>query len=107
WSVVIIAILYMTMNLCVIAVIPWQEAMQSQNVGSLFMERLFGRHVAVIFTGFIIWTAVASVLALTLAYSRIPYAAALVGDFFRGFGKLDARGHYPKVSLFALIAATA
>jgi amino acid transporter len=107
WSVVIIAVLYMTMNLCVIAVIPWREAMQSQNVGSLFMERLFGRNVAVIFTGFIIWTAVASVLALTLAYSRIPYAAALVGDFFRGFGKLDARGHYPKVSLFALIAATA
>ncbi|HEY3901174.1 MAG TPA: APC family permease [Chthoniobacter sp.] len=107
WSVVIIAVLYMTMNLCVIAVIPWQEAMQSQNIGSLFMERLFGRGVAVVFTGFIIWTAVASVLALTLAYSRIPYAAAIAGDFFRSFARLDARGHYPKISLFAVTAATA
>ena len=107
WSVVIIAVLYLTMNLCIIGVVPWREAMQSQNIGSLFMERLFGRGVAVVFTGFIIWTAVASVLALTLAYSRIPYAASLVGDFFHSFGRLDARGHYPKVSLFALIAATA
>jgi len=107
WSVVIVAVLYMTMNLCIIAVVPWREAMQSQNIASLFMERLYGRHVAVIFTGFIIWTAVASVLALTLAYSRIPYAAARVGDFFRSFGNLDAHGHYPKVSLFAVTGATA
>jgi len=107
WSVIIIAVLYMTMNLCIIAVVPWQEAMNSTNIASLFMERLFGRSVAVVFTGLIIWTAVASVLALTLAYSRIPYAAARVGDFFHSFGKLDAREHYPKVSLFAVTAATA
>jgi amino acid transporter len=50
---------------------------------------------------------VASVLALTLAYSRIPYAAARVGDFFASFGKLDRRGHYPKVSLLAISGMTA
>jgi amino acid transporter len=107
WSVVIVAALYMTMNLSIIAVVPWQEAMHSTNIGSLFMERLFGRQVAVIFTGFIIWTCAASVLALTLAYSRIPYAAALKGDFFRVFGKLDPRGHYPRVSLLAVSGVTA
>ncbi len=107
WSVVIVAALYMTMNVCIMAVVPWQEAMHSENIGSLFMERLFGRNVAVVFTGFIIWTAVASVLALTLAYSRIPYAAARMGDFFSSFGKLDARGHYPKVSLLAVSGMTA
>jgi amino acid transporter len=106
WSVVIVAALYMTMNVCIIAVVPWQEAMQSENIGSLFMERLYGRPVAVIFTGFIIWTSVASVLAITLAYSRIPYAAARAGDFFASFGKLDRRGHYPKVSLLAISGVT-
>ena len=107
WSVVIVAVLYMLMNLCIIGVVPWQEAMHSENIGSLFMERLFGRRVAVVFTGFIIWTSVASVLALMLAYSRIPYAAARVGDFFSSFGKLDARGHYPKVSLLTVSGVTA
>ena len=107
WSVVIVAVLYMTMNISIIAVVPWQEAMHSQNIGSLFMERLFGRPAAVVFTGFIIWTTLASVLALTLAYSRIPFAAAREGDFFRVFGKLDAKGHYPRVSLLALSGVTA
>ena len=106
WSVVIVAALYMLMNVCIIAVVPWQEAMKSENIGSLFMERLYGRPVAVVFTGFIIWTSVASVLAITLAYSRIPYAAARVGDFFASFGKLDRRGHYPKVSLLAISGVT-
>jgi amino acid transporter len=107
WSVIIVAVLYMAMNLCIIAVAPWQDAMRSNNIGSLFMEQLFGRRISVIFTGLIIWTAVASVYALTLAYSRIPYAAAREGDFFRVFGTLDSRGRYPRVSLLAVSAMTA
>jgi len=107
WSVLIVGALYMAMNLCIIAVVPWQEAMRSTNIGSLFVERLFGRPAAVIFTGLIIWTTVASVLALTLAYSRIPFAAARAGDFFHIFGKLDSSGHSPRISLFAVSGVSA
>ena len=39
--------------------------------------------MAVGFTWLIIWTALACVFAMTLGYSRIPYAAAKSGDFFR------------------------
>src|SRR4051812_36668625 len=107
WSVVIVAAIYLTMNLSIIAVVPWQEAMKSENIASLFMERLFGRTVAVWFTVLVVWTALASLFAATLGYSRIPFAAAREGDFFPVFAKLHPRRHYPWVSLLALSALTA
>lgn len=107
WSVLIVAALYLTMNVCIIAVVPWKEAMQSQNVAALFMERLFGRTVAVAFTGLILWTAAACCFSMTLGYSRIPFAAALMGDFFPVFGRLHPRGRYPWVSLLSITGLTA
>jgi amino acid transporter len=106
-SVVVIAAIYLTMNLSIIAVVPWQEAMQSQNVAALFMERLFGRGVATGFTALIVWTALACMFAITLGYSRIPYAAARAGDFFGIFARVHPRGHYPVISLVAVGGMTA
>lgn len=106
-SVLVVGALYLTMNTAIIAVVPWREAMESQNVAALFMERLFGRGVAVVFTGLIVWTAFACVFAMTLGYSRIPYAAAREGDFFAVFGRVHPRGHYPLLSLAAISALTA
>ena len=106
-SVVAIAVIYLTMNLSIIAVVPWQEAMKSENVAALFMEKLFGRGVAVAFTGLIVWTAIACMFAITLGYSRIPYAAAREGDFFRIFAKVHPQQHYPVVSLLAIGGMTA
>jgi amino acid transporter len=106
-SVVAVVAIYMTMNLAIIGVVPWQEAMKSENIASLFMERLFGRTVAVLFTVLVVWTALASLFAATLGYSRIPFAAAREGDFFPVFGRLHERGQYPWVSLVSLSALTA
>jgi amino acid transporter len=106
-SVVVVAAVYLTMNLSIIAVVPWQEAMKSQNIAALFMERLFGRRAAVAFTVLVVWTALASLFAGTLGYSRIPFAAAREGDFFPAFALLHPRGHYPWVSLLSLSALTA
>jgi amino acid transporter len=55
-SVVIVALIYLTMNLSIIAVVPWQEAMHSKNIAADFMERLYGRPWAVAFTGLILRT---------------------------------------------------
>ena len=52
------------------------------------MERVYGSTVATVFTAFVLWTAFGSVFALLLGYSRIPYAAALDGTFFRVFGRV-------------------
>lgn len=106
-SVLLIGAAYFAMNLSVIAVVPWQEAMKSENVAALFMERLFGRPIAVAFTGLIVWTSLACMFAITLGYSRIPYAAAREGDFFRVFARLHPRDHYPWVSLLAVGGLTA
>ncbi|MBC7854078.1 MAG: APC family permease, partial [Pirellulaceae bacterium] len=106
-SVIVVALLYLTMNVSIIAVVPWQEAMNSKNIAALFMERLYGRPTAVVFTGFILWTSIACMFAATLGYSRIPYAAAKRGDFFPAFAYLHPTGHYPLVSLLVFGFLTA
>jgi amino acid transporter len=106
-SVAVVAVIYLTMNVAILGVIPWREAMASNNVAALFMERLYGRPAAVGFTVLILWTSVACLFAITLGYSRIPYAAAKQGDFFAVFGVLHARGQFPIVSLAVLGGLTA
>jgi amino acid transporter len=101
-SVLLIALIYMTMNLCIIGVVPWRQAMESKNIAADFMETLYGRPWAVAFTWLILWTAAACMFSITLGYSRIPFAAARQGDFYGVFGKLHPEGRYPWVSLLAL-----
>ena len=53
-------------------------------------------------TVLILWSAVASVFALLLAYSRVPYAAALDGYFWKPFARLHPNGDFPYVSLLVI-----
>jgi amino acid transporter len=50
----------------------------------------------------VIVTAFASVFSLLLGYSRIPYAAACDGAFFRPFARLHPRKSFPHISLLTL-----
>jgi amino acid transporter len=106
-SVLLIAACYLTMNVSIIGVVPWQEAMASQNIAAQFMEKVYGRRAAVILSWLVVWTSLACLFSMTLGYSRIPYAAARAGDFFRVFGRVHPREHYPTVSLVALGGLTA
>ena len=106
-SILIIAVLYLTMNISIMAVVPWQQAMNSKNIAADFMEQLFGRPYAVAISWMIVWTAIAALFAGTLAYSRIPFAAAKAGDFFAVFAKVHPRNRYPVVSLLVLGLFTA
>jgi len=106
-SIVVIAAIYLSMNIAIIGVVPWQQAMNSKNIASEFMELIYGRDAAVLLTGLILWTALASVFALTLGYSRIPYAAAVNGDFFRIFARVHPKGRFPIVSLWVIGLLTA
>jgi amino acid transporter len=106
-SIWVVAILYLTMNLSILGVIPWQEAMKSKNIAAVVMERVYGRPIAVAFTWLVIWAVVACMFSITLGYSRIPYAAARQGDFFSIFARLHPRGRYPIVSLLTLGTLTA
>jgi len=48
------------------------------------------------------WTAFASVFSLLLGYSRVPYAAAVDGDYFRSFSRVHPVHRFPNVSLLVL-----
>jgi amino acid transporter len=108
WSVVVVAFIYAGINLSVIGVVSWREFVpasahpQSDFIVSVFMERIYGSRVATLFTALVLWTAFGSVFALLLGYSRIPYAAALDGTFFRVFGRVHPTRHFPHVSLLVV-----
>ena len=107
-SILLVACLYLMMNLCILAVVPWRELLQAGHnnsglyVVSLFMQRIYGPWAARLVTGLVIVTAFASVFSLTLGYSRVPYAAALDGNYFRAFAKVHPVYRFPHVSLVAL-----
>lgn len=109
-SVIGIAVLYLAMNMSVSSVIPWQEIKQGYDSGqktfvvSTFIERLYGHTAANVATVMILWVAIASLFAVMLGYSRVPYAAAQDGSFFRVFGKLHPTRHFPYISLLVLAA---
>ena len=107
-SIVVIAILYITMNISVIGVIPWQELVATGKsdtrfyVMSVLMQRIYGSWAGYAITALIVWTAFASVFSLLLGYSRVPYAAALDGNYFRVFARLHKKHKFPYVSLLVL-----
>ena len=106
-SILLVATLDIVMNISVLGVVPWREMLPGahsvQNfVISEFMRRIYGSLAAQIVTALILWTAFASVFSLMLGYSRVLYAAAEGGNFFRSFAKLHPRGGFPWVSLLVL-----
>lgn len=101
-SIAGITALYLLMNVSVASVIPWQEAKESDFVVSLFIQKLAGETAANVITVLILWVAFASVFSATLGYSRIPYAAAVDGAFFRVFAKLHPTKNFPHISLLFL-----
>ena len=101
-SIAGIAVLYLLMNISVVSVIPWQQAKESEFVLSVYMQHLAGDTAAKVITVLILWVAFASVFSATLGYSRIPYAAAKDGAFFKVFSTLHPTKHFPHVSLLVL-----
>jgi amino acid transporter len=101
-SIAAVATLYVLMNLSILSVVPWREARGSAFIASTFMERLYGSAAANLMTLLMLWIAFASVFSLLLGYSRVPYAAAIDGNFFHAFGRLHAEGGFPNVSLVVL-----
>ncbi|MGE5520371.1 MAG: APC family permease, partial [Candidatus Dadabacteria bacterium] len=103
-SVAGIAVLYLCMNLSIAHVIPWQEAKNYDFIVSVFVEKTFGIGAARVATALVLIVAFSSLFAVLLGYSRIPYAAAIDGNFFKVFGKLHPTKNFPHVSLVFISA---
>jgi amino acid transporter len=107
-STIAVALIYIAINLSIIGTISWREFVpasahpESNFIVSTFMERVYGPGVAAVFTLLVLWTAFGSTFALLLGYSRIPYAAAESGYFFRAFGSLHPTRNFPYVSLITI-----
>ncbi len=106
-STFLVAALYMLMTIVILGMIPWQEVRDSRTIASVFIERTFadpasGRIAGVVMTGLILFVAAASLYATILGYSRIPYAAARDGDFFKVFAHVHPVKRFPDVSLITI-----
>jgi len=106
-SVIAVAAIYIAINFSIIGIVPWREFtaegnQSAQFIVSLMMERIYGPKVAAVVTVMILWTALGSCFALLLGYSRIPFAAARDGYFFKVFSRLHPKHNLPHVSLLVI-----
>lgn len=101
-SVVGITVLYLAMQTSILGVVPWRDAQNSSFIASLVIEKVYGHGAAKFMTAMVLWIALASIFSLLLGYSRVPYAAALDGNFFSIFGRVHPKKHFPHVSLLFL-----
>ncbi len=101
-SILGIAGLYLLMNLSVVSVVPWQIAQESTFIVSTFVETIYGSDAARLATVLVLLVAFSSLFAVLLGYSRVPYAAAIDGQFFSIFARLHPTRQFPYVSLLFL-----
>lgn len=110
-SVLLVGALYVLMQVGVLGAIPWQSIVPDahgnlppagQHIASSIVEQRFGYVPAALMTVLVLVTAFASVYGNLLAFSRIPFAAAIDGVFLRPFAHVNRRRHFPDVSLAAI-----
>jgi amino acid transporter len=102
FSILAVGTLYVLMTASFLSVIPWRDAIHSRFIASVYIDTLQGHAAGKVMTGLLLWIAFSSVFSLLLGYSRIPYAAAIDGNFFRVFARLHPKGQFPYVSLITL-----
>jgi basic amino acid/polyamine antiporter, APA family len=107
-SIVLVGIIYLFLNISVVGVLPWKELQSIAATDLRFytvstvMQRIYGNWAGSTVTLLVIWTGFASLFSLLLGYSRIPYAAALDGNYFKRFATLHPRLRIPHVALLSL-----
>lgn len=98
-----IATLYLLMNISVMGVVSWSSVnADDKYIVSAFMQQLYGTKAGTLVTILILCIAFSSLFAVVLGYSRVPYAAAVDGNFFRVFSKLHPTKDFPYISLIVL-----
>jgi amino acid transporter len=107
-SVLFVAALYVLMNLA--ALPAMRDAASHVAAGATVRLQLvadiarsaFGSMAGRLMAALIVWTAFASVFSLLLGYSRVPYAAARDGNYFRFLAAIHPKHGIPHRSLVAL-----
>jgi amino acid transporter len=107
-SVLFVSGFYVLMNL---AALPSLSAAASHAAQSAALRvqlvadianSAYGRWAGYLLAGLIVWTAFASIFSLLLGYSRVPYAAARDGNYFRFLAAVHPHHGIPHRSLVAM-----
>ena len=106
-AIVLVCALYFSMNVAIISVVPWRDAVASRFIASDFIARVHGASFASLMTVLILVIALSSLYANLLTFSRVPFAAASEGRFFRVFARLHPTGHFPSFSVLYMGTASA
>lgn len=106
-SIVIVAVLYIVMNISILGVLPTGEIVAMAKDGHNFAaarvaQVAYGSWGGTAVSLMVIWTAFASVFSLLAGYSRIPFAAARDGNFFSVFQKVHPEQKFPTNSVLLL-----
>jgi amino acid transporter len=99
YSIVLVAILYLAMNLSILGTVPWQQGQHSKAIVADYMQMLYGRWSGVLVSMLVLVASWGSVFAILLGFSRVPYTAAVDGHFFKPFARLHPTGKFPSTSL--------
>jgi len=103
--------IYLLLQIGVLGVVNWHDMLNpsnvaSQSVASAVMQDTWGKGAADVVTVLILITAFASVFTGLLGGSRVPFDAARDGVFFKSFGRLHQKYHFPVWGLLAMGAVT-
>jgi fructoselysine transporter len=101
-SVAGIALVYILMQIVISGSMPWQQIANSHFIVSTYFEHIYGPLAGKIATVLVLLIAASSLFAVMLGYSRIPYAAAIDGNFFKPFAETHPKKHFPYISLLVL-----
>jgi len=112
-SVMLVAAFYVLMDLAVLPSLSGAAApatasavVRVQLVADI-ARAAFGGWAGYTIAALVVWTAFSSVFSLLLGYSRVPYAAARDGNYFRFLDAVHPRHGIPHRSLVALGAVAA
>jgi amino acid transporter len=107
-SVLFVSLFYVAMNLAALPSLrdAASEATQTTAIRLQLVAEIarsaFGQWAGYTIAALIVWTAFASVFSLQLGYSRVPYAAARDGNYFRFLAAVHPKHGIPHRSLVAL-----
>ena len=107
-SVVLVSAMYVAMNMAALPAVQRTASHAVQNSLSQLQlvaeiaHSAFGDWAGSLMAALVMWTAFASVFSLLLGYSRVPYAAARDGNYFRFLDAVHPKHHIPHRALIAL-----
>jgi amino acid transporter len=113
-SVLFVSAFYVAMNLAALPSLrdaashAGESALVRLQLVAQIAQSAFGHWAGALMAALVVWTAFASVFSLLLGYSRVPYAAARDGNYFRFLDAVHPRHGIPHRSLVAMgLVATA